>query len=198
MQRSSSRTHNLGSWCSLLTKPGDRFEGRAGRVTHCVFSYKVFLLLVFSGPFHVIDDVVAYSSRLFDLTEHCTALRSGIAGVISLISWAVRCAYSSSTASWTLHLGGRVCTVQRQNGDLQPQARYASSFSTLPPHLPRPVRHFSFVCRCGIPSLPVQECIVLVALFLVAGLFMALVSLRDEDLCERGFWYGYGYGFVLS
>ena len=44
---------------------------------HGVFSYKVFLVVVFfSGPFHVIDDVVAYSSRLFDLTEHCTALRS--------------------------------------------------------------------------------------------------------------------------
>ena len=47
---------------------------------------------------------------------------------------------------------------------------------------------FSIVCRCGIPSLPVQEYIVSVALFLVAGFFMALVSLRDEDLCERGFW----------
>ena len=36
--------------------------------------------------------------------------------------------------------------------------------------------------------LKVSACIVAVALFLVAGLFMALVSLRDEDLCERGFW----------
>ena len=38
-----------------------------------------------------------------------------------------------------------------------------------------------------------RECIVSVAFFLVAGFFLALVFLRGEDLCERGFWYGYGY-----
>ena len=43
--------------------------------------------------------------------------------------------------------------------------------------------------------LKVSTCIVAVALFLVAGLFMALVSLRDEDLCERGFWCA-GTGMV--
>ena len=53
-------------------------------------------------------------------------------------------------------------------------------------HLPRSVRHFFF--RMSMWCSTFREYIVTVALFLVAGFFMALVCLRDEDLCERGFW----------
>ena len=142
---SSCRTpqHNLGSWCSYLTKSGDIRCSVVQGLSLGGFFLALSTLLTMLWRVRVDCSIWPSIARL-SAPDVTWSTSSGVAGVT--YGRSVSCSCFSSR-------------LQRPGI----------------PHWPRPVRHSSIVCRCGSPSLPVQEYIVSAVLLLVAGFFIALV-----------------------